>query len=287
MFFLLADNRRHCILQNTQYGKGNCGAESFNLYYERNDCTGIRVFLTGTGTLCLRGLSETEETFMTKRNLVKFAFYLTFVFLTYPQAQPSKLARIEIRSYFEGNLAQDTMSLVPSVAQYVLTIIGYDSYGNRIGQVFSDWSMTGSLPAFNEDSAEVAVLFFDGAKTPAEGYLLAKSVLDPSISDSVWIILNTPAGTIRKDLPFNDCFRTRFTYQKGSLGIDLSDNIFPSLKIRIYDISGRKLHESFLSRIHTDINLFSKTQGFFIAVLFSGNTMIEKRVVAPFHEFQE
>lgn len=195
------------------------------------------------------------------------------------KVSPSEINRIRMRG-FGGESAPDTVSLLASVAQYILSAVGYDAYGNNIGLVFSNWSMTGSLPKFEEDSAQLISVFFGDAQTPAEGYLIAKSVLDSSISDSVWIELNNP--TIAKNTPLypESHSAIQLISHDDIMSIDIAG--IPPLysRISLHDLSGKTLYSAILSMNHVDIKpaLSSPNQLLVLSIAW-GNTRVESHPV--------
>lgn len=192
---------------------------------------------------------------------------------------PTNLYKIKIRG-FGGEIAPDTVSLVPSVAQIAVSAIGYDSYDNRIGLVSANWSTTGSLPQLKKDSAQLIIVFFGDAQTPAEGYLLARSVLDSSVSDSVWIILNSPAGVRNKSFYPKNSPSIRLSFHDDFLHIDILDILPPIFKISLYDLSGKSLYSAIILQRHIDIKLTSPIASQFLILSFiSGNMPIQNHAI--------
>lgn len=194
------------------------------------------------------------------------------------RVSPSELKRIQIKG-FGGESAPDTVSLPFSVAQYILSAIGYDAYGNKIGFEMSHWFTTGSLPKIGENSAHTISAFFGDAQAPAEGFLFAKSVRDSSLSDSVWIMLKSPAiARTGKPAP-NSSTTIHLSFRGNVASIDISGIAPPYPRISLYDLSGKTLFITNLKTNHVDMMLPSLQTQFLVLSMLGGNGRVENHSV--------
>jgi hypothetical protein len=107
---------------------------------------------------------------------------------------PGPLAEI-VLEYPNGVRIPDTVYLNYPDGYINPFSFGYDKYGNRIGQIKSDWNTTNGLPEVNPRINVVSVFLTTNTVTQSEqGYITAvKDSAGKKLSDNAYIIIRGPA----------------------------------------------------------------------------------------------